>query len=187
MNEQTNEPPKARSRLQRKSKVTTEKSKPSSSTSQHTQSTLVSKVSPFLSRYGAYSQTLILALSSWLLLGYLLLRIYPESVQNWLIPHAYLPVLLVFFTANLFTFAFILLNTRRAFTVAAALTSFLLFRLQQIIFTPQLVLGTLFFFGILELALTMLIVSWSLPTVVTRKSRANIKQKTRSRSKRTRS
>jgi len=139
----------------------------------------------FFEKYKKYLPTLALAILNWILFYLLLTRIYPQTVQNWFIPHLYLPVLIIFFLAVMFTSAFIVLNTRRGLLIAGAATSVLFLKLQQIQLKIEVVSVILIFFGILELSFIM--INFGLGDVIKsltttkRKPRANIKQKTRHR------
>jgi hypothetical protein len=139
----------------------------------------------FFTRYKKYVPTLGLGILNWILFYLLLTRIYPQTVQHWFIPHLYIPVLIIFFLAMLFSSAFLFLNTRRGFLLAAAATCFLFLKLQQVSFTIEVVSTILIFFGILELSFLM--INYGLGDfiqslkITKRKPRANLKQKTRHR------
>lgn len=104
-----------------------------------------------LSRYRQFAAAGLLSLPFFTAAVYILTQIQPAEIENWLIPHSFLPLLLASFGAGFFLFSYLLLNTRRGFLLAALTTTCLYLRLQQIIITPDVLGYILVLFGILEL------------------------------------
>lgn len=70
---------------------------------------------------------------------YILTKINPGSIQHFILPNSYLPFLLVTFLSLFFLVSFFLLNSRRGFFIALAVTIFLFFRIQQVLLTNELI------------------------------------------------
>jgi hypothetical protein len=64
---------------------------------------------------------------------FILTRIEPSAVQHLILPNTYLPFLASIFLTIFFLTSFFLLNSRRGFLLATAVTILLFFRLQQIL------------------------------------------------------
>lgn len=97
----------------------------------------------------------------------LITKVYPEQIRHILLPNSYLPLLAPLFFANFFLLSFLLLNTRRGFFLSSIATILLFLKLQNVIFTPQLLLSILIPFVIIEL----------LAITIARIKHANIRKK----------
>jgi hypothetical protein len=132
----------------------------------------------WLTRYKKYWLTLVFGCIGWFGFGLTLVTVSPTTIQHTLIPHVYLPIVTLFGLASFFTLAFILLNTRRAVIITLCLVTLFTAKLQQFVFTLELVSLLVIFFGILELSLTLLTIGWAAHANQPPTRRANIKSQT---------
>jgi hypothetical protein len=76
-------------------------------------------------------------------------KVEPATIQNFIVPNTYLPLLAAFFCGNFFLGSFLFNNTRRGFSTTIILSIWLFLQLQQIL-SPILMLGIVIPFGIFE-------------------------------------
>lgn len=77
--------------------------------------------------------SLIGALMGWCLILYILLSIEPKSIQDVIFVNSYLPLMVVFFITNFFTWKIVLQHTRRSTLLTLFLCLLLLFKLNQLL------------------------------------------------------
>ena len=108
----------------------------------------------WIKNYAYHLPTLLMAIPGYFWFYTLLTTKYPREIQDTWLPNTYLPVLISFYWGTFFLLAFVLLHTRRGLILSALLTTYLYFRIQQVIWNGWSILAPLIFFGILELSLT---------------------------------
>ncbi len=99
----------------------------------------------------------LFVLSLFFYLGaYLVLtKVYPSSIQHFLIPNTYLPLQLALFGGNFFFFSFLLLNTRRGFLFSLVISWGVFVKLQGITNYLPLVGGLLLVVILIEALFTI--------------------------------
>jgi hypothetical protein len=87
---------------------------------------------PIIKNYWSHLPTLLVGFIFYALLYLILIKIYPQNIQHWLIPNMYLPLQVVFFIGNFFFFSFLFLNSRRGMMTAFILSLWLFFKLLKV-------------------------------------------------------
>ena len=101
---------------------------------------------------------LVMSMVSYMVVLHILTARYPEEIKNVLVPNIYLPLQLSILVANFFLLSFLFLSTRRGLLAALCAQTFIFLHLQSVIFTWQLVLLILVFFGTIELSASLITV-----------------------------
>lgn len=142
---------KAKSRLQRASeenKVAAAETKnthrPSEPRSALTRPSLVV-------RYLTHLPTLILSFPFAAAVYYILTRVYPTKIANVPLPNTYFLLLLPFFLCCFWLLSFVFLKARRGLFFSTLLTFYLFLRVQQVVFTWQVIVFPLMITLALEL------------------------------------
>lgn len=76
-------------------------------------------------RYGLLLALLVL---SWIVLGWMVWRLDPDNIKNFIIPGIYLPMLVTIFGALFLLFSVLLLSAKRALRWAGGFTFFVMLR-----------------------------------------------------------
>jgi hypothetical protein len=76
-------------------------------------------------RYGLLLTLLVL---SWIFLGWMVWRVDPDNIKNFIVPGIYLPMLVTIFGALFLLFSVLLLSAQRALLWAGGLTFFIMLR-----------------------------------------------------------
>jgi hypothetical protein len=93
----------------------------------------------------AHFHLLVLATVGYLAIALIFWRVHPQTIAHFLLPNSYLPLLIIFFLANLCLFSFIFNHTRRGLLLALMFTINLFLLLQQILTVKMaLVVGVAF-------------------------------------------
>ncbi len=94
-------------------------------------------------RYGLLLTLLVL---SWIVFGWMVWKVDPDNIKNFIVPGIYLPMLVTIFGAFFLLFSVLLLSAKRAVRWAAGFTFFVLLRFLGLGSTLNgvLILGLLF-------------------------------------------
>ena len=106
--------------------------------------------------YLQHLPTLFLGIIFSALTFFILTKVEPSAVQHLILPNTYLPFLASSFLASFFLTSFLLLNSRRGFFLALAITIFLFLRVQQVLIKPQILLIIISPLVILELVFSLI-------------------------------
>lgn len=92
-----------------------------------------------------YGPLLGLLILNWLALGWVVWRVDPESIKNFIVPNIYLPMLVLVFGALFWLFVVLFLSAKRALRWALGVTFFLLLRFLSLgsLFNGGLIFGIL--------------------------------------------
>lgn len=87
---------------------------------------------PVFKAYLLHLPTFILSLPFWISIWYIFTRVEPSSIESFLLPNTYLPLLLCIFLAVGLTLSYLTLNSKLGFLLSFYLGMFLFFKLQHI-------------------------------------------------------
>lgn len=111
------------------------------------------KIKKHLVHYLKHIPTLLISIPFFLVCYFILNKVEPNRIDNFLLIKTYLPLQIPLFTANFFFFSFITLKTRRGFSIASIISIFLFLKLQNVIINWLVVVTILISFVIIELIL----------------------------------
>lgn len=148
---------RAASRLKSKpkSKPKSKKAKPSQQSKHSADAPLIKSLFRLVVRYLKHLPTLLIGLIFSAVVYLIITRVEPSSIRHVILPNSYLPLLLAVFLACFFIFSFVLLNTRRGFFSALIVMIVLFLRVQQVIFSPLIIIAVVAPILVIELAFSL--------------------------------
>lgn len=96
-----------------------------------------------------YGFSLLIAILLYLALYFLMSKVYPSQIQNFIFKNSYLPFFLLLFVADFFFFTFLFLNKNIGLLIAFAINLILYFKTSQIAFSFSSLLVILLLIAVL--------------------------------------
>lgn len=146
---------RAASRLKFKSKSSSKKTRLPKQSKHSANAPLIKSLFRLLIRYLRHLPTLLIGLIFSAVVYLIVTRVEPSSIKHAPLPNSYLPLLLAVFLACFFIFSFVLLNTRRGFFLALIVMIILFLRVQQVIFSPIVIIAVVAPILVIELAFSL--------------------------------
>lgn len=107
-------------------------------------------------QYFSHLPTLAMAGIFAYLTSLLMHQVHPSQVKHFILPNSYLPLLILVFITTFFLVSWMLLNTRRGFLAALALSLILFLRVQQVVLNPSTILIILSPLLVIEVAVSLI-------------------------------